>query len=300
MKFIIPVESIFQNLGGVILYDPHENKILKQYVHNKKWTRVGWRGGKLYNNILIATDWSDLHYFDVDKWKYIKTFTYKTFNDLHYIEIRGNKLFVVNTGLDAIEIFKNPMKPEFLERIFLFEKNPKIFDKRNIDLNQSFNTMLKQKPHSAHPNCICFNDKNIVVTCFDKKQKINTGEFIDLESGKRLTKRCFDCHDGVFYKGDFYTTHTRHESIIKFSNLYNEKPNRPSQRIKIGRRGWWRGMIINNDIAYVFASDGYKNKKTTARIARVSLNGKTRTNYKLPVVDGIYWDTIYQPNLYEE
>ena len=75
------------------MYDPINNKILKQYVHDKKWKRVGWRGGKVFGNHLIATDWQDLHYFNIKTWKYEKTFQKKTFNDLHYVEVINGKLY---------------------------------------------------------------------------------------------------------------------------------------------------------------------------------------------------------------
>ena len=301
MKFIIPVESMVQNLGGVILYDPIKNIILKQYVHDKKWTRVGWRGGKIFEDIFITTDWNAIHYFDIKKWEYIKTFDHSSFNDLHYIDIKKNKLFVVNTGIDAIEIFKNPMNPKLINRIFLFEKNPTIFDKRKININKKYNTLMKQKPHSAHPNCIAFKNKQIFVTCFGKKQKHNTGEVINLLTGKKILKKCFDCHDGVFYENDFYLTWTRHATILKFNNLLNKKDLViPDKKIKIGSRGWWRGMIINENIIYVFASDGYKKKKTTTRMTTINLKNDTRTTCKLPIVDNIYWDTIYQPNLWKK
>ena len=300
MKFIIPVESIIQNLGGVILYDPIKNIIIKQYVHNKKWTRVGWRGGKVFEDNLITTDWNSIHYFDIKKWKYIKSFQKSSFNDLHYIELKKNKLFIVNTGLDAIEIFKNPMEPELIKQIFLFQKNSKLFAHREIDKQKKYNKMMKQKPHSAHPNCISFNNKQILVTCFGKNQKINSGEVINLLTGKRMLKKCFDCHDGIFYKNDFYLTWTRHSTILKFNNLLINKTKSNPEKIQIGPRGWWRGMIIKDDIIYVFASDGYKNKKTTTRMATINLQTKKKTINKLPVIDGIYWDTIYQPNLYKD
>ena len=296
MKLIVPVESIVQNKGGVILYDVDNNEILKQYVHDKKWTRCGWRGGKLVGNILIATDWNDIHYFDVDKWEYRKTFRKSTFNDLHYVEIFDGYLYVVNTGLDAIEIFENPMTPKFKEIIFLFDKNPKLFEKRDIDLKRKYNKEMKVKPHVAHPNCIAFNGKEIYVTCFGKKQQMGSGEIIELSTGKRVFKECFDCHDGLFYNGKFYTTWTRHAKILEFKKLNNEKPLR---RIQIGPRGWWRGMVIHDDKAYVFASDGYRGKKTTVRLAIVSMLRNKRKTQKLPVVDDIYWDTVYQPNIYE-
>ena len=301
MKFILPVESIVQNKGGVVLYDPDSNEILKQYVHDKEWKRTGWRGGKLHGDYLIATDWTDLHYFNVKEWKYEKTFTKKSFNDLHYVEIHNNKLYVVNTGLDAIEIFRKPMNPE-LERIeFVFNKNPDLFQKRNIDLRKSYNKELKVKPHHCHPNCISFDRKRIFVTCFAKNQKMNTGEVIDLNSGKRLFKRNYDCHDGIYHGDDFYLTQTRAANILIFENLYKTSvPMVPTRTIKIKRRGWWRGMIVHDNHIYVFASDGYKKKKTTVALCKINLKTEKQTIQKLPVVDGVHWDTIYQPNLYED
>jgi hypothetical protein len=303
MKLIIPVESMIQKKGGVILYDPHANKILKQYVHDKKWKydRVGWRGGIVYGDYLIATDWTDLHYFNIKEWKYVKTFKKNTFNDLHYVEVADDKLYVVNTGLDAIEIFKNPMDPQFKNIIFLFDKS-KIFKKRNIDLNGDYNQKFKVKPHSAHPNCIAIENGKMVVNCFAKEQRINTGEVIRLSDGHKMVRRSYDCHDGIFYKGDYYLTRTRHSTILKFNKLMTRKlpAKNPDKVIKIGGRGWWRGMVIHNDTAYVFASDGYKKQKRTARIRIVKLNEKSKRGHRLPVVDGIHWDTIYQPNLWEE
>jgi hypothetical protein len=302
MKLIIPVESFVQNLGGVILYDPIKNKILKQYVHDKKWRRVGWRGGKVFGDYLIATDWQDLHYFNIKTWKYEKSFKKKTFNDLHYVEIHNNKLFIVNTGLDAIEIFKNPMNPKFEELIFLFDKNPKLFKRRALNRNETYNDKLKIKPHSAHPNCIAFDKNKIVVNCFGKEQRHHTGEVIELNSGKRIVQQNFDCHDGIFYNGDYYLTRTRYATILKINNLANrEAPIKKIDEVfRIGKKGWWRGMVIHDDIAYVFASDGYKKKKTTAKIGIVNLKNGRRSASKIPSIDGACWDTIYQPNLYEE
>ena len=301
MKLVIPVESIVQNLGGVILYDPIKNKILNQYVHDKKWRRVGWRGGKLYGDYLIATDWQDLHYFNVKEWKYEKKFKNKTFNDLHYVETYNGKLYVVNTGLDAIEIFDKPMNPKFENIIFLFKKNPKLFKQRKINPKGVYNTELKIKPHSAHPNCISFNRNKIIVNCFGKEQRHRTGEVIDLDTGKRVIKKNFDCHDGIFYKNDFYLTRTRFATILRFNNLTERKPpDKPDQVYRIGKKGWWRGMVIHDDVAYVFASDGYRRKKTTARMAMINLKTGEKSNRKLPSIDGVHWETIYQPNIWEK
>lgn len=304
MKLIIPVESIVQKKGGVILYDPYKNEILKQYVHDKKWEypRVGWRGGCLYKSYLIATDWTDIHYFNINKWKYVKTFRKNTFNDLHYVDVFNDKLYVVNTGLDAIEVFNNPLEPEFEEIIFVFKRNKKLFGKnRNLDLNENYNKRFKIKPHLCHPNCICFIKNKIFVTCFGKKQRNNTGEIIELNTGKPITKRKYDCHDGNIYKGDLYVTRTRQGQILKFKNILEQHSAlKPSNVYKLKKSGWWRGMTLYDDTAFIFASDGYRGRKTTVRMARVDLKTSDVKMVKLPSKDNIFWDTVYEPNILED
>ena len=253
MLLIIPVEAKKQNKGGVILYDPQKNEILKQYVHNRKWKRVGWRGGIVYGKYLIGTDWNQLHYFNLKTWEYEKSFNKNTFNDLHYLRIAKKKLYIVNTGLDAIEIFNNPLNPEFEQILFLFDVAPKLFSKRNINLNMDFGGVYKTNPHSAHPNCIEFCGKRVLVTCFRKGKKNNTGEAILLNNGKKLFRKCYDCHDGNFYKNDYYVTRTRFGTILVYKDIKAKKipVYKPDETLSLGSKGWWRGMVIHNDIIYI-------------------------------------------------
>lgn len=301
MKFIVPVESICQKKGGVIIYDPETNKICQQYVHNKKWKyRVGWRGGILYKDYLIATDWTDLHYFNHSTWKYEKTFKKNSFNDLHYLNIKDDQLYVVNTGIDTIEIFNNPLDPNFITAIPIFKRNEKIFRQRKIDPNEKYNLRFKVKPHAAHPNSICFGEKRIYVTCFEKDGKMNSGEIVTL-NGKRITRSGFSCHDSHIYKGDLYTTHTRQARVLVFKNIESKKIPipKPDRQIPIRKKGWWRGCVIHEGNAYIFASK-YTSKKETAIMCILNLKSGNSRFKRIPVVDGIHWDTVYQPNLFEK
>jgi hypothetical protein len=305
MLFLIPVEALHQNKGGVIIYDPVKNEILKQYVHTRQWKRNGWRGGVIYGDYLIATDWTNLHYFNYKTWQYEKSFTKNTFNDLHYLKINNNQLYVVNTGIDAIEIFNNPMDPVFKEIYFLFKlgKEPKrIFKQRDLDIKKNYNEIYKLKPHSCHPNCIEFAGKRTLVTCFRKSEHNNSGEIIVLETGKRLFKTCFDCHDGQLYKNDFYTTRTKYGTILVYKDIMQRNfpiPS-PDKSYSLGGKGWWRGMLIVNDKLYIFASDGYRKGKHSARLCSLDLKTGAKDMKILPVFKDISWDTIYQPSLLPE
>lgn len=305
MRLVVPVESIVQNKGGVILYDPSKNKILKQYVHNRTWKRVGWRGGVIYDKFLIATDWTDLHYFDLEKWKYERTFKKNTFNDLHYLSIRKGKLFVVNTGLDAVEIFENPLEPKFLKIIFVFKANSKKFRPRKINLKFPYNQEYKTKPHSCHPNCVSFGENVMLVTCFQKQHRMNTGEVIELNTGQFLTKKHYDFHDGVFFRSNFYLSVTRTGKILVFRKLVkkfkeNKWPLSPDTVIRLKSKGWWRGMVFKDDTMFIFSSCGYNKKKRSARIATVNLTTGKIEIKRLPVMDKVNWDTIYQPCIWEK
>jgi len=298
MKFIIPVESIIQNKGGVIEYDPINNKILRQYVHSKKWRRSGWRGGIIHKDYLIATDWQDLHYFNLKKWKYEKSYTQTTFNDLHYLTIYDNRLYVVNTGLDAIEEIRNPMKPEegpnFLT--FVFSKIPEI-KKRKIDIWEKWNEKYKTN-HVCHPNCITIKKGLKFVTCFEnEKRGKKSGKVVELSTQQVVLDK-HNCHDGNFYNDDFYLSGTREHQIYVIYELLEQKwPVKIDKKINIGKPGWWRGMVIHNDKAFIFASYAY-GENSSCKMAVIDLQDqKTIDIVTLPKHQGVQWDTIYQPNL---
>ena len=301
MKFIVPVESIKHNSGGVILYDPIANVIEKQYVHNKKWKydRTGWRGGVLHGDYLIATDWTDLHYFNVKTWKHEKTVTKSTWNDLHYLYIHEGKLYIANTGIDAIEVADDIMNPVKTDLRFIFDDCPH-FTKKPIDVNHKWNEEYKTGGHVCHPNCIFVKKGRAIVTCFENETRgFSSGKIVDINSGRILLDR-HNCHDGNLYKGDYYLSLTRKDQVLIIKNVFDRKwPVRRVDRvINIGGKGWWRGMIIHEGKIYVFASYAY-NVDRGARMAIIDIKTGESKLQNLPVFDGKVWDTIYQPCLLE-
>ena len=228
-----------------------------------------------------------------------RSFKKDSFNDLHYLKIKDDQLYVVNTGIDTIEIFNNPLKPKFITAIRIFQRNPKVFRQRKIDPIEKYNERFKIKPHSAHPNAICFGDKRVYVICFEKDSRHNSGEIMSL-NGERIVRSGFSCHDADIYNGNFYTTQTRQSRVLMFKNIDKRKKlplPKPDRIYPIRKKGWWRGSIIHGGKLYVFAS--YRHKRSALLCIMDLKNGQTRFK-TLPVKDKVIWDTVYQPNLYEE
>jgi len=300
MYFIIPVESIAKQLGGVILYDPVKHEIVKQYVHNKKWIRNGWRGGTICGDYFLATDWQEIHYFNIKKWKYEFSKSKSTFNDLHYLQIFNDQLYVVNTGLDAIEVFQDPFNLNKSEIIFIFDRI-KSYDPKAINLKHDWSKEFKTNPHHCHPNCITVTDKYKFVTCFeDKTRGKSTGNLVELNT-QSIVLPNKNCHDGNFYKGDYYLSATRNSQIYILKDLLNRQwpVNTIDKKIKIGKPGWWRGSVIHDDHMFIFTSY-VKGKNNSCKIAIIDLNTQQTVEHKsLPKCDGITWNTLYQPNLLE-
>ena len=308
-KLLVPVESTTHNKGGFVLYDANKNKIEEEYIHGGSegfQKRLGWRGGILYEGkYLITTDWTHLHYFDIDQWKYIKSITYNTFNDLHYLQIIKNDedhfLYIANTGIDAIEKVKNPLNPQNKETKFIFELNNR-FEKRNINLDNNWNKKYKVSPHVAHPNCISPFGKHIFITCFeDSSRRNNTGCIVDMYTGKILLDKQ-NCHDGNIYNNNFYTVESRENKLLCINNFINKKwPVRIDEEMKIANKGWWRGMVISKNKLYLFSSKNYKSGHGPAKIATCSLNNKSKTwKVKKFPKSSYEWENVYEPVLFEE
>lgn len=307
-KLLVPVETTTHNKGGVVLYDVDKNKIIKEYIHSRQdgfTKRLGWRGGVLYKNkYLITTDWTHLHYFDIYDWKVIRSVTYNTFNDLHYLQIINHEndeyLYIANTGIDAIERLRNPLNIVNKETFFVFDLNER-FEKRKIDLNHKWNNKYKTSPHVAHPNCITPYKDHIFITCFeDSSRKNNTGCVVDFTTGKILIDKK-NCHDGNIDSGNFYIVESRENKLLTVNNFRNKKwPANIDEEMKIRNKGWWRGMIINKGKLYLFSSKNYKSGHGPAKLAVCNLRNKSKTWRVKEFPGSSYkWENIYEPVVFE-
>jgi len=180
--------------------------------------------------------------------------------------------------------------------VFICDLIPGI-KKRKIDLSKKWNEKYKTK-HVCHPNCITIKKGLQFVTCFENETRgKKTGKIVELKTRQVVLDK-HNCHDGNFYRGDFYLSGTREHQIYVIYEMLDQKwPVKIDKKINIGKPGWWRGMVIHDDKAFIFASYAY-GENSSCKMAVIDLyDQKTIDIVKLPKHKGIQWDTIYQPNL---
>ena len=214
--------------------------------------------------------------------------------------IHDNLLYIANTGIDAIDVANDIMNPIETSTRFIFDDVPH-FNKKEIDINYAWNKEYKTGRHHCHPNCIFVKKGRAIVTCFENETRgFSSGKIVDINSGKIVLDK-HNCHDGNLYKGNFYLSWTRKNKILILNNIFDRKLpiKKPDRILDIGGKGWWRGAIVREGKIYVFASYAY-NVDRGARMAIIDIKTGKSERKSLPVIDGMTWDTIYQPCLREK
>ena len=160
------------------------------------------------------------------------------FNDIHHVSLIDNKIYIVNTGLDAIAVFDRD-NLKLVEIISVLDG--KKFDPQKIDYRKINST----KPHRSHPNYIFKYKGMIWITRFYQQDIFNiiTKQSIKISD--------VGIHDGFVSNEDIYFTSVD-GNVIKL-NSNNEVINYNLNLIKNNTKplGWCRGLYINNTDFYV-------------------------------------------------
>jgi hypothetical protein len=163
-------------------------------------------------------------------------------NDLHFVGFFGGRMYVVNTGLERIEIldsedFTRHRAINLLESLEV----SKPFD-RSLDYRHVWST----QPHLVHANHCFFFDGEIWVTRFCQQDALGLGTMrrIDLA-------RWGNPHDG-FVQDEmvFFTTTNGH--LVRYAKHENSFRTWDLNKI-YGRNqlGWCRGLAIDGDLAFI-------------------------------------------------
>jgi hypothetical protein len=199
-------------------------------------------GGCFRDREFYVTTFGQVLRIDLEQETYATIWTAPFLNDLHFVGFFDNRMVVVNTGLERIEIldaadFTHYGSINLLEHL----KDSKEFD-RSVDYRHVWST----QPHSVHANhCFSF-DGEIWVTRFCQQDALG------LDTMRRMDLSYWgNPHDGFVRDDEVFFT-TTNGQLVRYSNKGNAFRGWDLNRI-IGRNqlGWCRGLAIEGDMAFV-------------------------------------------------
>lgn len=187
------------------------------------------------NSLNVVTN-TELLIYDKLNFKLVNVYTEKSFNDLHGVSTIDGNYYIVNTGLEIIQVLDH--SGSIIQEYNLAETDTwKKYDK-NFDYRQTGST----KPHSQHINHIFKFDDNLFVTRLLHQDAVNLNDHND--SFKMLVG---NPHDGVIHKeAVFFTTTNGHLitfdaatrkqiQVIDINQALSESGFKPG--------GWCRGVL---------------------------------------------------------
>ena len=193
-------------------------------------TNIIFKSASLYQNLLYVPTETEIKIIDIITMEEQETYSLACFNDLHHVIKHNDKLFIANTGLDAVTEL-NVITNEVNHHLALDQTLIRPLD--NVDYRQIAST----KPHLAHPNfCFELNNEIWVTRC----------DFMDAVAINDKNKRLFIgdglVHDGVV--SGKYVYFTTVEGRIK---VYDKATLRMHADVDVKIiapefQGWFRGI----------------------------------------------------------
>jgi hypothetical protein len=225
-------------------------------VRQKKYVSAPDRIGKNFNmqfkfgqhsdNKLILPTGTEIVILNRDSWDVMQTISHPTFNDLHCVKVYRRKLYIVNTGLEIVQIFD--LNGNCHEEINVTNQNTW----KRFNLNFDYRFVATTKPHLTHVNYIFFLDGEPWVTRFQQGDAVALNNFnrrINLSIKDSMGKP----HDGLI-KGDYiyFTLTDGFVVIVNRISLIIEKVINLNKLLNNDiQLGWCRGIEVANGKLYV-------------------------------------------------
>ncbi len=200
------------------------------------------------DHFIVPTD-TEVLFINVERFSIDKRITVPSFNDLHYATIRNDCLYVVNTGLEIIQVLDRD--GNIIEEVNT--ANAPTWER--FDRTVDYRTIESTRPHNVHCNYVFFlPDGSRWATRFHNKDAI----CID-DPSKRidLNVSAGGPHDGSVIGDYIYFTIT--DSYIVVVNANTLKKEEIISLVDIDNRmsirkldmGWCRGIHVDAGRAFV-------------------------------------------------
>lgn len=188
------------------------------------------------DDLVIPVTNSEIVIYDKHDFKVKNVITHPSFNDLHSVKKIDDLYYVVNTGLEILQVVNE--QAEIIEEINIASTETWSRFSKDIDYRKIGST----KPHEVHFNNVFSIGDDIFVTRLAFKDAVNIRDEqdkFDIEVGSP--------HDGVLFNDKVYFTTTNGHLII-----FDAKSRRREMVVDINEKleksglkpgGWCRGVL---------------------------------------------------------
>ncbi|MCK5855212.1 MAG: hypothetical protein KAG56_08315 [Sulfurovaceae bacterium] len=236
------------------------NNHSQRSVKGKGLTGLTW----LNRSQLVACDFNQIFIIQRNNGAILSLYIDNELNDLHSLNVDKDKVYLVNTGRDSIDLFDHQLT--LIKRISLLTEQEwqgrkeesytvtgDYFDK--IGTVKSF--FQRKVPDKWHLNHVFSFEGRIIASSFQQRQLMDVKTLVSLSN--QLPERI---HDGLIYQNEVWITLVSgkiyHASLIfplqfkLFFDLF--------QKTKI--KGWCRGLLIVKDNLYIGITAIYDKSRT--------------------------------------
>ena len=229
-----------------------DGQIIRQMEYVSPRDRIGedfsmqFKFGLIYDGGFIFPTSTEILFIDNRNWEITKSLSHPTFNDLHCVAVFEGDLYVVNTGLEIVQVFTLPGELKKTINVAVTDTwerfNPKI----------DYRFLATTKPHQTHANYIFFLENEPWITRFEQRDAValfDPTKRIDLGIAQSQGKP----HDGLVHGDYIYFTLTDGFVVIAHRTTYKIEQIIDFNSIVSGdlQPGWCRGLAICNGLLFV-------------------------------------------------
>jgi hypothetical protein len=194
-------------VAAAIIVDWESKKILREFFYTSPAKQFNpqhmqFAYGQLLEKHLAVVTYTEVLFVNLATWEVERIVTVPHFNDLHHLLVRGDELWVCNTGLQAVH--KMTLDGRVLETFSTTETST--WTTYNPAEDYRFRDT---KPHAIHPNYLFELNGDIWVTRFMTRDAVHLHDH-----SRRMDIGVGCCHDGCVRDGlVYFTTVTGHVVI---------------------------------------------------------------------------------------
>ena len=190
-----------------------------------------FKAGTIHDGSLYTVTNTEVVRIDLDRFEIVDKFSHRLFNDLHHVNVIGERLYVVSTGID--EVLEFTMDFRFVDRFAT--AGGEVISRFGPD--SDFRLVPYTKPHEEHPNFVTAIDGRPFATC------LKSGTLRSLDGKDAIAISDDPIHDGIPHgdslvfttvTGKLVTLDTADRSVATYDI------NKPANSLK--PLGWCRGL----------------------------------------------------------